>query len=167
MRGGVELGRARLPLPFIGQINLRLCFSYPKECEKTGPPPVSSTCAVTAMHLELSYRPIGERNVGLPDPVNDIRTQKTERKPNKSLQLSAMVVISKAVVSSRQEHMLGFRFGAATELYVRRRLVLSEHIVDTILSTSLTLFRATLSPRGEGDAVEGTVSDGREGKLHP
>ena len=45
--------------------------------------------------------------------------------------------------------------------------VLSEHIVDTILSTSLTLFRATLSPRGEGDAVEGTVSDGREGKLHP
>ena len=46
-RGSVKLGRARLPLPFIGQINLRLCCSYPKECEKTGPPPVSSTCAVT------------------------------------------------------------------------------------------------------------------------
>ena len=45
--------------------------------------------------------------------------------------------------------------------------VLSEHIVDTILSTSLTLFWASLSPRGERDALEGTVSDGGEGKLHP
>ena len=45
--------------------------------------------------------------------------------------------------------------------------VLSEHIVDTILSTSLTLLRATFSPRGEPDALEGTVNDGREGKLHP
>ena len=45
--------------------------------------------------------------------------------------------------------------------------VLSEHMVYTILSTSLTLFRATLSPRGERDALEGAVSDGREGELHP
>ena len=45
--------------------------------------------------------------------------------------------------------------------------VLSKHIVYTILSTSLTLFRATLSTRGERDALEEEVSDGREGKLYP
>ena len=41
--------------------------------------------------------------------------------------------------------------------------VLSKHIVDRILSTSLTLFWATFSPRGEPDALEAKVSDGREG----
>ena len=45
--------------------------------------------------------------------------------------------------------------------------VLSKHIVYRILSTSLTLLRATLSPRGERDALEDKVSDGREGELHP
>ena len=44
--------------------------------------------------------------------------------------------------------------------------VLSEHIVDTILSTSLTLLRATFSAKGECGALEGAVSDGGEGKLH-
>ena len=48
-----------------------------------------------------------------------------------------------------------------------QQTVLSEHIVDTILSTSLTLLRATFSPKGEPDALEGTVNDGREGKFHP
>ena len=45
--------------------------------------------------------------------------------------------------------------------------VLSEHIVYTILSTSLTLLRATFSPRGERGALEGTVNDGREGEFYP
>ena len=50
------------------------------------------------MHVELSYGPLCERNVGLPDPVNDIRTRKTERKPNKSLQLSPKAPIGAANV---------------------------------------------------------------------
>jgi hypothetical protein len=42
MRGGTELCRAQLPLPFIGQFNPRLCFFYPTDPEKAGPSAVSS-----------------------------------------------------------------------------------------------------------------------------
>ena len=47
MRGGEKLWRARLPLPFIGQFNPRLCFFYPADSEKAGPSAVSSTCDAT------------------------------------------------------------------------------------------------------------------------
>ena len=43
----MQLGRARLPLPFIGQINLRLFSFYPADFEKAGPSSVSSACEVT------------------------------------------------------------------------------------------------------------------------
>jgi hypothetical protein len=56
--------------------------------------------------------------------------------------------------------------GAATELYVKRKMVLTEHIVYKTLSTSLTLFPASFFPKGELDAVASEVSDGREGELH-
>jgi len=57
MRGGVELGRARLPLPFIGQINLRLCSFYLADCEKPGPSSVSSTSDATpARRVKASVR---------------------------------------------------------------------------------------------------------------
>ena len=69
------------------------------------------------------------------------------------------------MLSRKESRRLGV-VGGAAQLYVRTPQVLSKHIVYTILSTSLTLFRATLSPRGEGDALEGTVNDGREGKLY-
>src|SRR5208337_125910 len=85
---------------------------------------------------------------------------------NKSLELSAKVVIRQVDTLSRKSRCLDFDSGRQLNSMLGVLWVLSEHIVDRILSTSLTLFRATLSPRGEGDALEGTVSDGREGKFH-
>ena len=55
MRGGVELGRARLPLPFIGQINLRLCSFYLADCEKPGPSSVSSTSDATLVYDSIGF----------------------------------------------------------------------------------------------------------------
>src|SRR5208337_3308752 len=45
-------------------------------------------------------------------------------------------------------------------------MVLTEHIVYKTLSTSLTLFSASFSPKGEPDAVAGEVSDGREDEFY-
>jgi len=45
--------------------------------------------------------------------------------------------------------------------------VLTEHLVYKTLSTLLTLFSGILFSKGARDALEGEVSNGGEGQLHP
>ena len=66
MRGGEKLWRARLPLPFIGQFNPRLCFFYPADSEKAGPSAVSSTCDATTI---LPRRPLALNSDGCEESI--------------------------------------------------------------------------------------------------